>query len=118
MGKKQNSKDRLYVTATEWRVEGGGYKGSARHDAPFRRLPFHCCGINFTPFEDPVCTEDGTVFDILAAVPYVMRFKRHPVTGAPLALKDLIKLNFHKNTDGEFSCPVTGKVSRQGRVRV
>ncbi len=30
-------------------------------------------------------------------VPYVMKYKRHPVSGQPLALKDLIKLNFHKN---------------------
>eukprot|EP00798_Chlamydomonas_sp_ICE-L_P013541 gene13541-19411_t len=39
-----------------------------------------------------------------------MKFKRHPITGQPLALKDLVKLNFHKNTDGEYACPVMGKV--------
>ena len=45
-------KDRGYITATEWKTEWGGNKD--RSKAPFRRLPFHCCAISFTPFEDPV----------------------------------------------------------------
>jgi peptidyl-prolyl cis-trans isomerase-like protein 2 len=32
------------------------------------------------------------------------------VTGAPLALKELIQLRFSKNSDGEYFCPVTYKV--------
>eukprot|EP00967_Tisochrysis_lutea_P076813 scaffold104044_cov24-Tisochrysis_lutea.AAC.4 len=44
------------------------------------------------------CSQDGTVYDVVNIVPYVMKYKRHPVTGQPLALKDLIKLNFHKNS--------------------
>jgi len=32
-----------------------------------------------------------------------------PVTGAPLDLKDLTKLTFHKNADGEYECPVLNK---------
>lgn len=47
---------------------------------------------------------------VQAIVPYIMKFKRHPVTGEPLALKDLTRLNFSRNADGEFNCPVTGKV--------
>ncbi|CAI5522378.1 unnamed protein product, partial [Closterium sp. Naga37s-1] len=43
-------------------------------------------------------------------VPYIQKFKRNPVTGKPLALKDLIKLHFHKNADGEYHCPVLKKV--------
>jgi peptidyl-prolyl cis-trans isomerase-like protein 2 len=82
----------------EWKNEWGGYKDRSR--APFKRLPFHCCAIAFTPFEDPVCTEEGTVYDVTNIVPFVMKYKRHPVTGEPLALKDLIKLNFHKNGGG------------------
>lgn len=39
-----------------------------------------------------------------------MKFKKHPVTGEPLALKDVVKLNFHKNSDGEYMCPVLNKV--------
>ncbi|GIL92386.1 hypothetical protein Vretifemale_19860, partial [Volvox reticuliferus] len=86
-----------------------GFKGG-KSAAPFKRLPFHCCAINFTPFEDPVCTDEGTVYDITSIVPYIMKFKKHPVTGEPLQLKDLTRLNFNKNADGEFTCPVMGKV--------
>ncbi|KAG2482009.1 hypothetical protein HYH03_019033 [Edaphochlamys debaryana] len=109
MGKKQHQKDRLFLTTKEWKEEWGGHKG-ARSGAPFKRLPFHCCAIHFTPFEDPACTDDGTVYDITAIVPYIMKYKRHPVSGEPLALKDITRLNFAKNGDGEFVCPVMGKV--------
>lgn len=40
----------------------------------------------------------------------VMKFKRHPASGAPLSLKDLVKLTWHKNADGEYHCPVMNKV--------
>eukprot|EP00898_Chlorokybus_atmophyticus_P000289 jgi/Chlat1/1260/Chrsp115S00758 len=108
MGKKQHSKDRMYITKTEWATEWGGHKNKAR--LPFQRLPFYCCALSFTPFEDAVCTADGTVFEILNIVPYIQKFKKHPVTGAPLKVQDLIKLNFHKNSDGEYHCPVLHKV--------
>ena len=71
--------DRGYRTATEWRTEGGGWKD--RRAIPFKRLPFSACAITFVPFEEPVCTDDGVVMDIVNAVPYVMKYKRHPVTG-------------------------------------
>eukprot|EP00887_Chlorella_sp_A99_P008218 scaffold12.g8218.t1 len=109
MGKKRHGKDRAYLTATEWREEHGGYKGEKRGRTR-GRLPFHCCAISFLPFEDPVCTADGTVFDIVNAVPYIQKFKRHPVTGEPLELKDLIRLHFHKNGENEYWCPVLNKV--------
>ena len=109
MGKKSAAKDRGYMTATEWKVDGGGYRDKTE-GIPFRRLPFNCCAISFLPFDDPVCADDGTVMDIMHAVPYVQKHGKHPVTGEPLALKDLFKLNFHKNADGECECPVLNKV--------
>ena len=109
MGKKSMSKDRGYITATEWKTEGGGYKDKMQ-GVPFRRLPFNCCAVSFLPFEDPVCTADGTVMDIMHAVPYVQTHGKHPVTGEPLQLRDLTKLNFHKNSEGEYECPVLNKV--------
>ena len=109
MGKKSAAKDRGYMTATEWKVDGGGYRDKTE-GIPFRRLPFNCCAISFLPFDDPVCADDGTVMDIMHAVPYVQKHGKHPVTGEPLALKDLFKLNFHKNADGEYECPVLNKV--------
>ncbi len=42
------------------------------------------------------------VVDCRNIIPYVQKFKKNPVTGLPLALKDLIKLHFHKNADGEI----------------
>ncbi|KAL4431394.1 hypothetical protein ABPG75_006650 [Micractinium tetrahymenae] len=109
MGKKRAQKDRAYLTATEWREEHGGFKGDRRGPS-FKRLPFTHCAISFQPFEDPVCTADGTCMDIVNAVPYIQKFRKHPVTGEPLELKDLIRLNFHKNADGEYHCPVLNKV--------
>lgn len=168
-----------YLTATEWRTEGGGFKDKSH--LPFKRLPFHCCAITFTPFEDPVsgllsstlefslhsnlatklymvplamldihaqagimrlcrkcwlltpkfllchtmkacasvtpvacllqaCTADGTVYDITNIVPYVQKFKKHPVSGEPLQLKDIIQLCFHKNADNEYHDPILHKV--------
>ncbi|KAG9440517.1 hypothetical protein H6P81_020682 [Aristolochia fimbriata] len=109
MGKKQHSKDRMFITKTEWATEWGGAK---QKDAstPFKRLPFYCCALTFTPFEDAVCTSDGTVFDIMNILPYIKKYGKHPVTGFLLKQEDLIPLTFHKNSDGEYHCPVLNKV--------
>lgn len=109
MGKKQHSKDRMFITKTEWATEWGGAK-SKESGTPFKRLPFYCCALTFTPFEDPVCTADGCVFDIMNIIPYIRKYGRNPVTGAPLKQEDLISLNFHKNAEGEHHCPVLNKV--------
>lgn len=109
MGKKQHSKDRMYITKTEWATDWGGAK-SKETRTPFKRLPFYCCALTFTPFEDPVCTADGSVFDIMSIIPYIRKYGKNPVTGAPLKQEDLIPLTFHKNSDGEFHCPVLNKV--------
>ncbi|PQQ03555.1 peptidyl-prolyl cis-trans isomerase CYP65 [Prunus yedoensis var. nudiflora] len=109
MGKKQHSKDRMFITNTEWATEWGGAKAKST-STPFKRLPFYCCALTFTPFEDPVCTADGSVFDVLNIIPYIRKYGKHPVTGTPLKQEELIPLTFHKNADGEFQCPVLNKV--------
>ncbi|GFZ18826.1 plant U-box 49 [Actinidia rufa] len=109
MGKKQHSKDRMFITKTEWATEWGGAK-SKEIRAPFKRLPFYCCALTFTPFEYPVCTEDGSVFELMNIIPYLTKFGKHPVTGALLKKEDLITLTFHKNSEGEYHCPVLNKV--------
>ncbi|KAG6666064.1 peptidyl-prolyl cis-trans isomerase CYP65 [Carya illinoinensis] len=109
MGKKQHSKDRMFITKTEWANEWGGAK-SKESRTPFKRLPFYCCALTFTPFEDPVCTADGSVFDIMNIIPYIQKYGKNPVTGASLKQEDLIPLTFHKNSDGEYQCPVLNKV--------
>jgi len=108
MGRKQHSKDQLYVTQTEWKRDWGGAKTN-KH-IPYKVLPFDCCAISLRPFEGaPMCTADGIVFDLLNIVPYLKKFRRHPVTGKPLAALDLIKLHFQKNSDGKYHCPVMFK---------
>lgn len=42
MGKKQHSKDRMFITSTEWATEWGGAKFRDLK-TPFKRLPFYCC---------------------------------------------------------------------------
>ena len=56
------------------------------------------------------CTADGTVYDITNIVPYVQKFKKHPVSGEPLQLKDIVQLHFHKNADNEYHDPILHKV--------
>ncbi|PKU70639.1 peptidyl-prolyl cis-trans isomerase CYP65 [Dendrobium catenatum] len=109
MGKKQHSKDRMFITKTEWATEWGGAK-SKENTIPFKRLPFYCCSLTFTPFKEPVCTNDGSVFDLMNIDPYIRKFGKHPVNGGSLKQDDLIPLTFHKNSDGEFHCPVLNKV--------
>ena len=69
MGKKQHSKDQLYLTRTEHASgehRGRGKQGSVQ--LPYRTLPFDCCAISFRPFETPLCTADGIVFELLSTL--------------------------------------------------
>ena len=111
MGKKQHSKDQLYLTNTEWANDWGGKKSNVH--LPYKTLPFDCCAISFRPFETPLCTTDGIVFDLVNIVPYLKKFHRHPVSGKPLAAGDLFKLHFHKNAEGKYACPVLYKTFNQ-----
>ena len=47
---------------------------------------------------------------MLEIVPFIKKNGKNPVTGEPLSQQDLVKVNFHKNDDKEFHCPVTYKV--------
>ncbi|CBN74643.1 conserved unknown protein [Ectocarpus siliculosus] len=108
MGRNQHSKDRLFLTATEWKRDYGGKK--ADKNGASRPLAFDCCALSLAPFETPVCTKEGVIFDILNIMPYVRKHKKNPVTGEALTPKDLVRLNISKNADGKWHCPVTFKV--------
>lgn len=110
MGKRQHQKDKMYLTCSEWTELYGGKKQERGSKGKFRRLPFHCCALSLQPFELPLCTSDGHVFDLMNIVPYLRKYGHHPLTGQPLEAKSLFKLNFHKNSDGKYHCPVTYKV--------
>lgn len=110
MGKKQHQKDKLYITNTEWKYEWGGYKGTAANQTKFRRLPFDCCCLSLQPFENPLCTKEGVIFDLMNIVPFLKKYGVNPATGDKMSGKDLIRLHFHKNSDEKYHCPVTFKV--------
>jgi peptidyl-prolyl cis-trans isomerase-like protein 2 len=97
----------MYITATEHKYLYGGKHDKA--EAGYQQLPYDHCMLSFTPFETPACTPEGHIFDILNILPYLKAHKKHPLTGEKLALKDLIHLHFHKNTQGKYFCPVTYK---------
>ena len=108
MGKNKHSKDRMFVTATEHKYLCGGKRERAATD--YRRLPFDHCALSFAPFDTPVATPEGHVFDLVNILPHLKRNgNRNPLSGAPLAPKDLISLTFHRNAAGKYHCPVTFK---------
>lgn len=107
--------DKLYITHSEWSGEVGQHSASAgitgqRKSSGFKKLPFYCCSLSLQPFEHPVCTPDGIIFDLVYIIPYIKKYGTNPVTGEKLQTKDLIKLHFSKNEKDEFYCPVTFKV--------
>eukprot|EP00629_Pelagomonadales_sp_RCC1024_P000624 CAMPEP_0119281320 /NCGR_PEP_ID=MMETSP1329-20130426/24473_1 /TAXON_ID=114041 /ORGANISM="Genus nov. species nov., Strain RCC1024" /LENGTH=548 /DNA_ID=CAMNT_0007281929 /DNA_START=190 /DNA_END=1833 /DNA_ORIENTATION=- len=109
MGKNQHSKDRMFVTATEHARGEGGYKKKVERGMT-GALPFESCALTLLPFQHPCCARDGILFDALALLPFAKARGRSPATGAPLAVKDVIRLKMAKNMDGQWHCPVTCKV--------
>ena len=104
-------KDKLYTTAKEHAASEGGYRSKSAQE--FARLPLNCCSLSFSPWATPVCSVtasgDAHIFDLLSIVPYLRSHgNTSPIDGAPLSTKDLVRLKFHKNPDGELACPVTG----------
>lgn len=79
-------------------------------DTSFKRLPFNFCAASLQPFTHPVCTIDGTIFDISNILPWLKKHGTNPVNGQPFKSSELIKLNFAKNEDGDYIDPVTFKV--------
>ena len=111
MGNKGRKSSRMYVTAKEWSAEWGGAKVQAEgKDVAFTRLRWDHCSISFQPMTDPVCAPDGTCFERENILQFIDKYGTHPRSGEPLKATDLFDLKYHKNADGEDSCPVTMKV--------
>ncbi|KAF1815280.1 cyclophilin-like protein [Eremomyces bilateralis CBS 781.70] len=108
--------DKLYITHSEWAsgdafgASAGSKAGKQAVDTTFKRLPYNYCAVSLQPFSDPVCTENGTIFDLSNILAWLAKHRTNPVDGTPLKRADLIKLNFAKNDDGEYVDPVTFKV--------
>jgi len=109
MGKKRHSQDKLWITYKELVEDWGGKRADQQKGTGVKKLPFYCCSLSFMPFSDPVCLKDGTIFDLVNILPYIKKYHKNPVTGKPIKTSDLIKLNFHKNEEGEYACPITYK---------
>lgn len=112
--------DKLYITHSEWSssdaysasVGAGAGSRAQRAGANFRRLPFNFCAASLQPFKNPVCTPEGTIFDVEVIGSWLDKNDTNPVNGQPLNPKDLIKLNFARNADAEAdsnSGPTDGK---------
>ncbi|KAJ4116225.1 cyclophilin peptidyl-prolyl cis-trans isomerase Cyp8 [Fusarium equiseti] len=122
--------DKLYITHSEWSSAdafsssvGAGASRNQQASASFRRLPFNFCAASLQPFKNPVCTPDGTIFDVEIIGAWLEKHpNQNPVTGEPLQKKDLIRLNFARNSKsdslgaglsdgkGDLIDPVTYKV--------
>ncbi|KAL3474148.1 hypothetical protein BJX99DRAFT_248480 [Aspergillus californicus] len=111
--------NRWVITHSEWASEDAysasagsgvnkGRRGGA--DTSFKRLPFRFCSLSLQPFEHPVCTATGTIFDLTNILPWIKKHGTNPVDGSPLKGSDLIKLKIAKNDADEFIDPVTFKV--------
>ena len=81
------------------------------------------CAASLQPFRNPVCTDEGTIFDVEVISAWLDKHpNQNPVNGEPLDKRDLIKLNFARNAEadnlgaglsdgkGDLIDPVTYKV--------
>ncbi|KAF3769981.1 hypothetical protein M406DRAFT_248846 [Cryphonectria parasitica EP155] len=114
--------DKLYITHSEWSSSdafsasvgaGAGSRAQRGAGANFRRLPFNFCAASLQPFKNPVCTPDGTIFDVEVISAWLDKHDTNPVNGNPLDGKDLIKLNFARNADAEAD-PNAGPTDGKG----
>ncbi|PKS10300.1 hypothetical protein jhhlp_002051 [Lomentospora prolificans] len=105
--------DKLYITHSEWSSSdafsassgAAGSANKARTGPSFRRLPFNFCAASLQPFKNPVCTPDGTIFDVEVISDWLEKRGTNPVNGEPLKAKDLIKLNFARNAEADSRSP-------------
>ncbi|CAG0882626.1 unnamed protein product [Cyprideis torosa] len=107
MGKKQHQKDKLYLTTKEWTEQYGGHKQTKKTSE--ERLAFGNCALSLVPWKTPLCDQEGHIYDLMAIVPFLRKYKVNPVTGKPLSFKQLTRLNFQKGASGAYHCPVLYK---------
>ncbi|OQR78640.1 peptidyl-prolyl cis-trans isomerase 2 isoform X2, partial [Tropilaelaps mercedesae] len=107
MGKKQHQKDKMYLTTTEWSTLYGGKRAvtAESRSSEFRRLPFDHCALSLQPFENPMCTSEGVVYDVVSIVPFIKKFGIDPTSGkdllddSPFTRADVIHLQDPQNLE-------------------
>ena len=105
----KRQKEKQYQSRREHKINSqlrAGGRGSAGQE---RRLPFHCCALTLTPYQQPVCTSNGIVFENTALLPFLLNHKKDPVTGTPLTTRDVITLHMDKDDEGQWQCPIMTK---------
>lgn len=107
----KRQKEKQYQSATEHKanshLRAGGKRGTGNGQE--RRLPFHCCALTLTPYQHPVCTSNGIVFENTALLPFLLAHRKDPVTGEPRTTRDVITLNMDKDDEGQWQCPILTK---------
>lgn len=115
--------DKLFITHSEWSgadlhsAAGGkasNTNGSSQLTKKAAALPFWTCSISQQPIDRDcgVCDADGHVFDIKNIMPYILRQKLNPVTGAKLespATLTKLKITTDGDDGGKYIDPVTFK---------
>ncbi|GAA6036688.1 hypothetical protein JCM8097_003428 [Rhodosporidiobolus ruineniae] len=108
------SNDKLYVTHAEHSGALGqhtaGSIGAQKKNTVLSKLPFDCCALTLKPFDTPVCTTDGTIYELLAIIPFLREHGTDPMTGQKMSPGDLVRLNFARNNEGAYHDPITYKV--------
>jgi len=110
--KVKRQKEKQYQSAREHRANSqlrSGNQPSAIGSNATRKLPFNCCALSLMPFESPVCTKNGIIFEKTAIEPFLAEHKIDPVTGNPMTSNDLIALVMDKDEEGRWQCPVVTK---------
>ena len=75
----------MWITNKELVEEWGGKREEHKNKKDqYVKMPFNYCNLSMVPFQDPYCTSDGIIFDLLNIVPYLRKYKKNPVTGAPM----------------------------------
>ncbi|KAJ9475316.1 Peptidyl-prolyl cis-trans isomerase B [Pseudozyma hubeiensis] len=107
--------DRPFLSAAEHSGAYGAHSASSGKIGGLEQESFHpvsydCCAISFQPWSNPVCSPDcGIAFELTNLVPFLRKFRTHPITGKPFELDDVVRLNFHKNENGRHHDPVSLK---------
>ncbi|ORM41698.1 Peptidyl-prolyl cis-trans isomerase-like 2 [Babesia sp. Xinjiang] len=103
--KHRHSKDKLYLLHTE--LESS--LDPKVHTRAGELLPLDACALSLQPFNKPLCTPQGHVFDDNNIREYITRYGTNPVTGEPLQLTDLVPLHFTRDENNELQCPLSYK---------
>jgi hypothetical protein len=108
----KRQKEKQYQSAREHRANSqlrAGSASSAANSRVQRRLPFDCCALTLTPYQTPVCTPQGIIFENSALLPFLLKHKADPVTGQKMTTRDIISLQMDKDQEGRWQCPVLTK---------